>query len=142
MQTDAICRTSAQDIQQFISTLSHVDVNSWQSALLKLIETYQLTIENVEPIEAIESYLAKATGFLNANSFPGCHPPRTIRMCTTSNLENSKCGWLREATTVYGIEPGIDCLKADNKSHCLEGIANNLVDMVILPPDMIHKAKS
>ncbi|KAK4882805.1 hypothetical protein RN001_006124 [Aquatica leii] len=135
-------RTSAQEIQEFISSLSHSDNNSWQSALLNLIETYHLTIQAVKPIEAIESYLARANGFLSAYSFPGCHPPRTIKMCTTNNLENAKCSWLREAANVYGVEPDIDCLKADNKSHCMEGMVNNLVDIVVLPPDMVNEAKT
>ncbi|KAK5650025.1 hypothetical protein RI129_001054 [Pyrocoelia pectoralis] len=135
-------RTSAQEIQEFISSLSHSDNNSWQSALLNLIETYHLTIKSVQPIEAIESYLSRATGFLSANSFPGCHPPRTVRICTTTNLENAKCSWLREVSTVYGIEPDIDCLKADNKTHCMQGIAANLFDVVIVPADMVNQAKT
>ncbi|KAF5276054.1 hypothetical protein FQA39_LY00850 [Lamprigera yunnana] len=135
-------RTSAQEIRAFISSLSHSDNESWQSALLNLIETYHLTIKPVEPIEAIESYLARATDFLSAYSFPGCHPPRTIKICTTSNIENSKCSWLREAANVYGVEPDIDCFKADNKTHCMEAINNHLVDVVVVPPDMLNEAKT
>ncbi|KAF5299510.1 hypothetical protein FQR65_LT01093 [Abscondita terminalis] len=135
-------RTSAQEIQEFISSLSHSDNFSWQSALLNLIETYHLTIKPIQPIEAIESYLGRATGFLSAYSFPGCHPPRTIKMCTTTNLENAKCSWLREAANVYGVEPDIDCLKADNKTHCMKAITNNVVDVVILPPDLVNEAKT
>ncbi|XP_031358132.1 transferrin-like, partial [Photinus pyralis] len=134
-------RTSAQEIQEFISSLSHSDNNSWQSALLNLIETYHLTIKAVQPIEAIESYLSRAQGFLSANSFPGCHPPRTIRICTTTNLENAKCSWLREVSNVYGIEPDVDCLKADNKTHCMQGVADNLADVVAVSADMVNEGK-
>lgn len=125
-----------------MSSLSHDEPNSWKSALLNLLETYHVTVSKLQPIEAVESYLARATGFLSANSFPGCHPPRTVRICTTSNLENAKCGWLREAAAVYGVEPDIECLKADNKTHCLQGILDSSVDLVIVPPDMVHMAKT
>ncbi|XP_018328245.1 transferrin [Agrilus planipennis] len=134
-------RTMAQEIQQLVSSLTHETASSWHSTLLDLIESYHIKIVDVSPIEAVESYLDRAPGYLSANSFSGCHPPRLIRVCTTSNIENAKCGWLREAAAVYGIEPGIDCLKADNKTHCMSAVQNDRVDVVIISPDEAHQAK-
>lgn len=100
-----------------------------------------MNINNLQPIEAVESFLARPVGFLSANSFPGCHPPRTIRICTTSNIENSKCSWLREAASVYGVEPDVDCVKADNKTHCMQGVTDHLADIVMVSPDQIPIAE-
>ncbi|XP_063912474.1 transferrin [Zophobas morio] len=133
-------RTAAQDIQEFLSTLTNVDSDSWQGAVLHLIENFHLTITKLQPIEPIETFLEKATGFLNANSFSGCHPPRTIRVCTTSIIENAKCAWLRESAAVYGIEPDLECLKADNTTHCMDAVANNAADIVMVPPDLLNPA--
>lgn len=77
---------------------------------------------------------------MSANSFAGCHPPRTIKICTTSNIENAKCSWLREAAAVYGVEPDLDCLKADNTTHCMQAINDNVVDVVLVPPALLHSA--
>jgi hypothetical protein len=135
-----ICRTAAQDIQEFIASLSDADSFSWQAAVLSLIETFHMSINKLEPIEPIETFLEKATGFLNANSFSGCHPPRTIRICTTSIIENAKCSWLRESAAVYGIEPDLDCLKADNTTHCMDAVSHKAADIVMVPPDLLNQA--
>ncbi|KAK9878958.1 hypothetical protein WA026_003777 [Henosepilachna vigintioctopunctata] len=63
-------RSKAQDIQKMISSLNNDDTASWQSALLNLLKSYHLHIKPLEPVEPIESYLTKATGFLSAHSFP------------------------------------------------------------------------
>jgi hypothetical protein len=133
-------RTAAQDIQEFIASLSDADSFSWQAAVLSLIETFHMSINKLEPIEPIETFLEKATGFLNANSFSGCHPPRTIRICTTSIIENAKCSWLRESAAVYGIEPDLDCLKADNTTHCMDAVSHKAADIVMVPPDLLNQA--
>lgn len=120
--------------------LSYADGNSWQAALLALIETYYLSINTLNPIQSIESYLDRATGFLSANSFSGCHPPRTIKICTTSIIENAKCSWLRESATAYGIEPDLECLKADNTTHCMQALSDKVADITMVPPDFVHLA--
>lgn len=113
----------------------------WKIALLELMEFYHINLKPIVPIEAIESFFNRATGFLSANSFTGCHPPRTIRMCTTSNLENAKCGWLRESTAVLGVEPDVDCIKADNTTHCMQALNDNVVDIVMVSPELVNYAK-
>lgn len=134
-------RTVAQEIQAIVDTLSHEDEELWKNALLDLIETYHVTVTTLDPIDSIENFLSKATGFLSANSFAGCHPPRTVRICTTSNLENSKCSWIREAAAVYGVEPDIDCIKADNTTHCMQAVGDDAVDVVMVPPDLVYEAR-
>lgn len=141
LQLNTFFRNKAQDIQKMVSSLSHDDNASWQSALLNLMESYHVIMHPVMPIEPISSYLNKATGFLSANSFPGCHPPRSIRICTTSVVENSKCSWLREAMASYGIEPNVDCLKADNKTHCMDAVRKDFADVVIIEADMLKTAQ-
>lgn len=133
-------RSSATKIQNFISELTHDQPDSWQSVLYNLIETYHAEIKTLDETDPIENYLDKATGFLSANSFTGCHPPRTIRICTTSIIENVKCSWMREAAAVYGVEPDIDCLKADNTTHCFRAINVNAADVVMVPPDKVRTA--
>ncbi|KAL1508850.1 hypothetical protein ABEB36_003680 [Hypothenemus hampei] len=134
--------TNAVNIQDIIVNLNHTDTSSWQSNLLNLIEPTFFSPEPLNPIIPIETYLRRAKGFLNANSFSACHPPRTIRICTTSNIETAKCSWLRESAAVYGIEPDLDCLKADNKTHCMMALNDYVADVVMVGPDMVEIAKS
>ncbi|CAG9765049.1 unnamed protein product [Ceutorhynchus assimilis] len=134
-------RSKAQDIQAIIDQLDHRDPNSWKSHLLSLIEPAYLSVESIKPVLSIETYFHQAKGFLNANSFSACHPPRTIRFCTTSNIETAKCSWLRESAAVYGIEPDLDCLKADNTTHCMMALNDNVADVVMVSPDLLHSAK-
>lgn len=62
-------------------------------------------------------------------------------MCTTSNIENTKCSWIRESAIVYGIEPDIECLKANDTEHCMQAVKDNQVDVVMVEPDMLDKAR-
>ncbi|KAL3278705.1 hypothetical protein HHI36_016239 [Cryptolaemus montrouzieri] len=138
----ASVRSKAQDIQAMISGLTSDDNNSWQTTLLKLIESYSLSVKTLNPVEPIETYLSQATGFLSANSFPGCHPPRTIHICTTSILESSKCSWLRETAASYGIQPSLECLKTDDNELCMDAVQKGFADVVIIKPDLLNRARS
>ncbi|KAG5884685.1 hypothetical protein JTB14_000382 [Gonioctena quinquepunctata] len=133
-------RENADEIQKLVSTLTHQDQNSWRFSLLNLIQTSYTTFFKLPTVEPIETYLHRATGYLSANSFSGCHPPRTIRICTTSIIETAKCSWMRESAAVYGIEPDLECTLADNTTHCMEALNKNQVDVVMVPPDMVHQA--
>lgn len=131
----------AAEVQKIISTLNHEDHNSWKSSLLNLLEFTYFNVATLDSMLSVEEFFHNAKGFLNANSFSGCHPPRTIRICTTSNIETTKCSWLRESAAVYGIEPDLDCLKADNKTHCMLAINDKVADIVFVPSDLVHTAK-
>uniref|UniRef100_A0A6P7F5N0 Transferrin n=1 Tax=Diabrotica virgifera virgifera TaxID=50390 RepID=A0A6P7F5N0_DIAVI len=140
-------RTVADDIQKIVSPLSHSDRISWRYSLLMLLETAYTTFYKLPNIDPIETYLDHATGYLSANSFSGCHPPRTITICTTSIKEHAKCSWMRESASVYGIEPDLECVKADNKTHCMWALNNNnhnqyIADVVIVPTDLVHQAQT
>ncbi|KAJ8921781.1 hypothetical protein NQ315_008407, partial [Exocentrus adspersus] len=132
-------RTTAQEIQEIVSALSLND-SGWRLSLLKLLEISYTTFKKVDSVEPIESYLHGTTGFLSANSFSGCHPPRTIKICTTSIIENAKCAWMRESAAVYGIEPDLECIKADNTTHCMMALNQNAADIVMVPSDLVHRA--
>lgn len=134
-------RTIAQEVQQIIATITYNDATEWKANLYNLIQMSHSVIEELNPIEPIETYLDKATGFLSANSFSGCHPPRTIHICTTSILENAKCSWLRESAAVYGIEPDLECIKADNTTHCMLALNLSVADVVMVPGDLVERAK-
>lgn len=62
-------------------------------------------------------------------------------MCTTSNLEKAKCGWMRESAAVYGIEPDFDCIKGDNKTHCMDAVKSGYADTVLISPDLLTTAQ-
>lgn len=62
-------------------------------------------------------------------------------MCTTSNLENAKCGWMRETAAVYGIEPDFECIKGANKTHCMQAVQTGYADSVLISPDLLMTAK-
>lgn len=120
--------------------MNEVSSHTWQEALRSLLETYFVTFHSLNPVESIEGYLDRSKGFLSANSFSGCHPPRTIRVCTKSIIETAKCDWLGESAMVYGIEPDINCIKADNTTHCMQAINDNVADIVMVEPDLVHIA--
>ncbi|CAH1959218.1 unnamed protein product [Acanthoscelides obtectus] len=134
-------REKAQDIQAIVESLSHNDRTSWRYSLLNLLETSYTTFVSLGPVEAIETYLHDATGFLSANSFSGCHPPRTIKICTTSNIETAKCSWLVESAAVYGVEPDLACIKAENLTQCMRAVEKRAADIVLVPADGVHHAK-
>lgn len=120
--------------------MNNVSPHTWQEALRSLLETYFVMFHSLDPVESIEGYLDRSKGFLSANSFTGCHPPRTIRVCTKSIIETAKCDWLGESAMVHGIEPDINCIKADNSTHCMQALNDNVADVVLVDPDLVHSA--
>lgn len=133
-------RAVAQEIQEMVSSLQDKDPHNWKNLLRYLLDTTFADFKKIEPATPIETYLYRAKGYISANSFSGCHPPRTIWLCTRSIKETAKCQWLRESANVYGIEPDIECLKADNTSHCMKAVAAKVADVVIVPSDMVGEA--
>lgn len=140
LTTVSVHRTSAQDIQQIINSLNDATSHTWLQALRSLLENFFITFHALDPVESIEGYLDRSKGFLSANSFTGCHPPRTIRVCTKSIIETAKCDWLGESALVHGIEPEINCIKADNETHCMQALNDNVADVVLIDPDFARTA--
>lgn len=133
-------RAVAQEIQEMVSSLQDKNPNHWKNVLRYLLDTTFTDFKKIEPVTPIENYLYRAKGFISANSFSGCHPPRTIWLCTTSIKETAKCQWLRESANVYGIEPDLECIKADNTSHCMKAVAEKVADIALVTLDMVGEA--
>ncbi|CRK98392.1 CLUMA_CG011751, isoform A [Clunio marinus] len=102
-------RSHAQKVQELFR---EIDVTiEWQQALLQLLESYHVNITSLDFPITIDDYLDKSSGYQSAHSFPACYPPRQIVYCTTNLIEFSKCSWLQEISTVYGIEPNFQYLE-------------------------------
>lgn len=124
-----------------LENINHDDENSWQNALLSLMETYHVNITSLDRSIPIDDYLDQAIGFQSAYSFPACSPPRSIVVCTTSPVEHYKCSWLQEAATVYGIEPALQCVKREQIESCMSSVQNNAADVVMADHDQLIPAE-
>lgn len=125
-------REYAQAVQLLLEHLDHNDENSWENALLTILETYHVNIKQLDTTITIEDYLEQAVGFTSAYSFPSCNPPRAIVYCTTSLVQHSKCSWLQEVAGVYGIEPNLQCIREMNLNRCMEYVQHNASDVVFV----------
>lgn len=128
----AVKREYAKHIQLLLEDLNHNDENSWQSALLSILETYHVNIKQLDNTIPINDYLEQAVGFTSAYSFPSCNPPRAIVYCTTSLVEHTKCSWLQETAGVYGIEPNIQCIRESGLDGCMEDTEHRAADVVLV----------
>ena len=125
-------RSHAAQIQKLITGLNHDVPNSWQNALLSLLETYHVQIQPLDNVIPIDDYLDQATAFQSAYSFPECNPPRSIVYCTTSIIQHIKCSWLQEAAQVYGIQPNIQCIRATDLQNCMDDTKHQTTDVVLV----------
>lgn len=115
-----------------LEKLSHDEEQSWQNSLLSLLETYHVNVTSLYTSIPIDDYLDQAVGFQSAYSFPSCSPPRSIVYCTTSLIQHYKCSWLQEASSVYGIEPNIQCIRTESLERCLDDTQNKIADVVLV----------
>lgn len=126
-------RSHAQKVHDLFRDL---DANAeWQRALLQLLESYSVNITSLDFPITIDDYLDKSSGYQSAHSFPACYPPRQIVYCTTTLIEFSKCSWLQEVSTVYGIEPNLQCIRGESVYRCLDDVAKNVADLVLVDQD-------
>lgn len=128
-------RENADHIQNLVGGLTHNVEHSWQNALLSLLESYHVNVTTLDRSLPIDDYLDQATGFQSAYSFPSCSPPRSIVYCTSSLLQHYKCSWLQEAAAVYGIEPNIQCIRAESDARCLADVRDSVADVVVVGQD-------
>lgn len=126
----AATREHAATVQLLLEHLNHNDETSWQNALLSLLETHHVNVQQLDATVPIGDFLEQATGFTSAYSFPQCNPPRSIAYCTTSLVAHAKCSWLQEVAGVYGIEPNIQCVRENNADRCMESAQHRAVDVV------------
>ncbi|EDW48101.1 transferrin isoform X1 [Drosophila sechellia] len=134
-------RTHAAQVQRLVTGLSHDEPDSWQHALLSLLETYHVFTVPLDNVIAIDDYLDQATAFQSAYSFPECNPPRSIVFCTTSIIQHIKCSWLQEASQVYGVQPNIQCVRTIDEKQCLDNTKFKETDVVLVDQEMRMKAQ-
>lgn len=126
-------RSHAQKVQELFRNIN--PAIEWQQSLLQLLESYHVNISSLDFPITIEDYLDRSEGYTSAHSFPACYPPRQIVYCTTTLIEFSKCSWLQEVSTVYGIEPNLQCIRGENLYRCLDDVAKNVADLVLVDQD-------
>lgn len=132
-------RQHAQKVQDLFRDL---DTSAeWQQALLQLLESYHVNITSLDFPITIDDYLDKSSGYQSAHSFPACYPPRQIVYCTTTMIEFSKCSWLQEVSTVYGIEPNLQCIRGESVYRCLDDVSKNVADLVLIDQDARLKSE-
>lgn len=132
-------RSHAEQVQEMFREL---DINSeWQQAMLMLLESYHVNVTSLDMPIPIDDYLDKSSGYQSAHSFPACYPPRHIVYCTTSLIEFIKCSWLQEVSTVYGIEPNLQCIRGESLYRCLDDVNKNVADVVMVDPDVRIKSE-
>lgn len=135
-------RTHAEKVHTIFDEL---DVNSnseWQQALLMLLESYHVNITSLDSPMPIDDYLDKSSGYQSAHSFPACYPPRQIVYCTYSLIDFVKCSWLQEVSTVYRIEPNIQCIRGESLYRCLDDVNKNIADVVQVNNDERIKSEN
>lgn len=125
----------AVQIQNMLTNINHDDQNTWQNALLSLLESYHVNITTLDRSIPIDDYLDQAVGFQSAYSFPTCNPPRSIVYCTTSLIQHYKCSWLQEASSVYGIEPNIQCIRTESLERCMDDTKHKTAHVVLVSQD-------
>lgn len=134
-------RSHAAQVQRIVTGLNHDDPNSWQNALLSLLETYHIDVNPLDNVIPIDDYLDQATAFQGAYSFPECNPPRSIVFCTTSIIQHIKCSWLQEASQVYGVQPNIQCIRSNTLDTCMDDIKFKAADVVLVDHEQRVKAQ-
>jgi len=57
-----------------------------------------------------------------------CH--KRIKLCTTSETENNKCEWLRQASIIQGVVPELQCVQGTSHLECFKKINMKEADIV------------
>ncbi|XP_005185368.1 transferrin [Musca domestica] len=133
-------RSHAAQVQNLVTGLNHDTPNSWQNALLSLLENFHVDIVPLDNVIPIDDYLDQAPAFQSAYSFPECNPPRSIVFCTTSIIQHIKCSWMQEASQVYGVQPNIQCVRSTNLDSCMDDIKFRAADVVLV--DHEHRVQA
>ncbi|KAL7037648.1 hypothetical protein ACKWTF_009312 [Chironomus riparius] len=126
-------RSHAEQVQEIFRKID--TTLQWQQSMLLLLESYYINVTSLDVPIPIDDYLDKSTGYQSAHSFPACYPPRHIVYCTTSIIEFVKCSWLQEVSTVYGIEPNLQCIRGESLYRCLDDVNKNIADVVMVDQD-------
>lgn len=136
-------RTHAEKVHGIFQDLV-VNDNSdetWQQSLLMLLESYHVNVTALDTPMPIDDYLDKSSGYQSAHSFPACYPPRQIVYCTYTLIDFVKCSWLQEVSTVYKIEPNIQCIRGESLYRCLDDVSKDVADVVLVDQDTRIKSE-
>ncbi|CAK9808394.1 unnamed protein product [Anthophora quadrimaculata] len=128
----------AEKVEKMMSFLT-VDRLGW--ALLQMLENYHPTPVSTSTLEKPVDYLIRFPRFMSANYRAPCHPSRRVKWCISSNLEENKCRWLREASIVYGIEPAIACIQELSRTSCLKALKTERADIFVVKPEELLDAR-
>jgi len=126
-------RSHAEKVQEIFREID--TKTEWQQSMLLLLESYYINVTSLDVPIPIDDYLDKSSGYQSAHSFPACYPPRHIIYCTTSIIEFVKCSWLQEVSTVYGIEPNLQCIRGESAYRCLDDVSKNIADVAMVDQD-------
>lgn len=107
-----------------------------------LLESYHVNISSLDTPIPIDDYLDKSSGYQSAHSFPACYPPRQIVYCTYTLIDFVKCSWLQEVSTVYRIEPNIQCIRGESRYRCLDDVNKDIADVVLVDQDSRIKSEN
>ncbi|KAI4497716.1 hypothetical protein M0802_007256 [Mischocyttarus mexicanus] len=128
---------STPQMAKKVTNMINVTINSnnvWKSMLQDLLAPHSAFV-STNVLHSPNDYLQRSIGFLSANDRATCKPSRRVRWCISSNIEDRKCRWLRDASFVYGIEPSISCIQQSNRISCLEAIRNQQADIFVSKPE-------
>lgn len=127
----------------------------WQLELMSLLANYVVTPYGLGGVKTIESYLNNCKFFFvklkqricsfiyyffvifldNERAFFFDDCSSSIKWCTSSNLEEKKCQWLKEYSYYHGIKPGIACIQQQNKKKSIKAITAGQCDVLIAKPE-------
>uniref|UniRef100_A0A336MLQ6 Transferrin n=1 Tax=Culicoides sonorensis TaxID=179676 RepID=A0A336MLQ6_CULSO len=63
-----------------------------------------------------------------------------IRFCVSSEIELSKCKWLKRAAYSRDIRPQLECVQKD-RDACMKAVASGKAEVVVLPPSLNKAAE-
>ena len=52
-----------------------------------------------------------------------------------------KCSWLQEVASVYGVEPGLQCIRVDRLDQCMAKVRSGDADVMIVDQDSALRAE-
>ncbi|XP_044594482.1 transferrin [Cotesia glomerata] len=102
---------------------------------VELLENYHVTPVETEVLQTPVDYLNQFAGFRGVYTRMPCMPSRRVKWCVASNLEDSKCQWIRDAAFSHGIEPAISCYQQPGRKACIEAVERNDCDIFVTMPE-------
>ncbi|XP_043267585.1 transferrin [Venturia canescens] len=127
-------RHNAERVARVIDAIGKTEL-SWQYDAIQLMQSYRVTPLSTETLPTPEDFIQRYAGFTTANYRSGCTPPRTIRWCVGSNIEDRKCRTMRDVAQAYGIGPPISCIQRSNRTACIEALRTGSLDIVVVTPE-------